>query len=93
MDLLIFKIKFVAATFWGLYAVDRELVFPQILDSFYPSWLNHAMHSSIAVFAFLEMVLTPRTFPLRSSAMTGLFMVMLAYVSWYNYVVFISYNM
>lgn len=73
---------FVATIFWGLYAVDRELIFPAILDSFYPSWLNHAMHSSIAVFGLLEMVVTPRTFPSRSAALTGLAMLMLVYVVW-----------
>lgn len=29
----------VAITFWGLYAIDRELVFPKVLDSFFPNWL------------------------------------------------------
>ena len=44
------------------------------------------MHSSIAVFAFLEMVLIPRTFPSRSSALTGLIMLMLAYVLWIHFI-------
>jgi len=30
----------VVILFWGLYAVDRELVFPAALDSFYPKYLN-----------------------------------------------------
>merc|ERR1712071_109656 len=40
---------FVSITFWGLWAVDREIIFPSALDAFFPSWLNHILHSSIAV--------------------------------------------
>ncbi|KAG8566920.1 hypothetical protein GDO81_013418 [Engystomops pustulosus] len=35
---------FVCASFWSIYAYDRELVYPKELDSFIPQWLNHAMH-------------------------------------------------
>ena len=30
-------------TFWGIYAVDRELVYPKALDKLIPPWLNHIM--------------------------------------------------
>jgi len=33
--------------FWMIYAVDRELVYPKILDKIIPSWLNHVMVSSL----------------------------------------------
>ena len=36
-------VQFVVVTFWGLYAVDRELVFPKHLDKIVPMWLNHVM--------------------------------------------------
>ena len=35
--------QFVVATFWVLYAVDRELVYPKALDAIIPTWLNHIM--------------------------------------------------
>ncbi|KAL7985624.1 hypothetical protein Chor_004194, partial [Crotalus horridus] len=34
---------FVAVAFWGLYAIDRELVYPKELDEINPDWLNHTM--------------------------------------------------
>ncbi|KAF7248645.1 Androgen-induced gene 1 protein [Varanus komodoensis] len=34
---------FVAVAFWGLYAYDRELIYPAELDAINPSWLNHSM--------------------------------------------------
>ena len=35
---LVFPAAFnVGITFWGLYAVDRELVFPKVLDAVFPS--------------------------------------------------------
>jgi len=40
-------LQFVVLTFWGIYAVDRELVFPKALDGIIPSWLNHVMVGEI----------------------------------------------
>ena len=37
---------FVASVFWTLYAIDRELVFPEILDRFVSPALNHMMHTT-----------------------------------------------
>ncbi|XP_030747755.1 androgen-dependent TFPI-regulating protein-like [Sitophilus oryzae] len=54
---LIFPCSLIVMTiFWGLYAVDRELIFPKIIDTFYPKWLNHTMHTIIAVPLVLELV-------------------------------------
>ncbi|GCB68815.1 hypothetical protein scyTo_0015256 [Scyliorhinus torazame] len=33
----------VVIMFWALYLYDRELVYPKILDSFIPPWINHGM--------------------------------------------------
>lgn len=40
------SMQFVVCTFWSLYLVDRELVYPKLLDNFIPQWLNHGMVSS-----------------------------------------------
>merc|ERR1712127_1167924 len=32
--------QFVSIAFWSLYVIDRKLIFPVILDSIMPSWLN-----------------------------------------------------
>ena len=45
----------VGITFWSLFWINRELVFPKALDEFFPSWLNHIMHTNIIVFILLEL--------------------------------------
>ncbi|XP_055391777.1 androgen-induced gene 1 protein isoform X5 [Bubalus kerabau] len=34
---------FVVAVFWIIYAYDREMIYPKLLDNFIPGWLNHGM--------------------------------------------------
>jgi len=38
---MIVFLKIVFLMFWGLYALDRELVHPSSLDDVIPSWANH----------------------------------------------------
>jgi hypothetical protein len=63
-------------------AVDRELVFPKALDPFFPSWLNHVMHTNIMVFTLLEMVTSFRTYPKRSRGLTALLVFTGIYLGW-----------
>ncbi|PRD26631.1 UNVERIFIED_CONTAM: Aig1 [Trichonephila clavipes] len=47
---------FVVFMFWGLYAIDRELIFPKVLETIFPAWLNHVSVSKIfcsVVYSFL----------------------------------------
>jgi hypothetical protein len=50
----------VTLTFWAIYAIDRELIFPRALDVFYPAILNHQQHTAVAGFVLLELVLARR---------------------------------
>lgn len=81
---------FVGVTFWGLYAVDRELVLPNLLDKYFPTWLNHIMHTNIMFFALLELVLTYRKYPSRTKGLTGLVLFQLTYMAWMHIVYFKS---
>jgi len=60
---------FVVLTFWGIYAVDRELVFPKALDAFIPSWLNHVMHTTVLPFLLVEKYLVYHDYPSRSKGL------------------------
>ena len=42
--------QFVVITFWGIYVVDRELVYPERLDKIIPTWLNHVMVISLQLY-------------------------------------------
>jgi hypothetical protein len=36
-------LQFVALSFWILYAIDREMVYPEYLDALLPAWHNQIM--------------------------------------------------
>ncbi|GLH15391.1 Androgen-induced protein 1 [Gryllus bimaculatus] len=82
--------QFVGLTFWGLYAIDRELVFPKALDPYFPSWLNHVMHTNIMIFIVLEMVLSFRKYPTRGNGTGGLTAFMCVYLVWTFIIYFYS---
>lgn len=73
---------FVGITFWSLMLIDRELVFPKVLDAYFPWWLNHLMHTMIMVSTITETLIAPRTYPKRSKGLLGLLMFLLIYLVW-----------
>lgn len=76
----------VAFTFWTLYAIDRELVFPKIIDSFYPWWLNHALHSNVFVLILLESFILHHQYLGWRKEATVLTAAIVAYIAWVNIV-------
>ncbi|XP_021364277.1 androgen-induced gene 1 protein-like [Mizuhopecten yessoensis] len=79
---------FVVCTFWGIYLVDRELVYPQKLDKFIPSWLNHVMHTTILPLLLGEMCLVYHHFPSRSRGLKILMSFALSYLIWILWVAY-----
>lgn len=77
---------FVGLTFWGLYAIDRELIFPKLIDQFFPTWLNHLMHTNIMVFSLLELLTSYRQYPSRKVGLPILIVFMLSYLVWIHYI-------
>lgn len=73
---------FVTLTFWGLYFIDRELIFPKAIDPYFPPWLNHIMHTNIAIFLLIEVFTSFRRYPTRKQGLTLLASVMLTYLVW-----------
>lgn len=74
--------SFVGVLFWGIYAVDRELILPRSLDPYFPLWLNHVMHSNIVIFAILELVTSFRMYPTRKVGLSILCSFMVCYLIW-----------
>ncbi|XP_077990696.1 androgen-induced gene 1 protein-like isoform X2 [Glandiceps talaboti] len=72
----------VVIMFWGIYAVDRELVFPEWLDKIFPAWLNHIMHTTVLPFLLLEMFFTRHKYPSMKSGITGTLTVGFTYLFW-----------
>ncbi|XP_078411648.1 androgen-induced gene 1 protein-like isoform X2 [Cetorhinus maximus] len=73
---------FVVVSFWLLYAIDRELVYPKILDQIIPTWMNHAMHSVVLVLLTLELILVPHHCPSRKGGMALLVTFCSSYLLW-----------
>nr|XP_022325648.1 androgen-induced gene 1 protein-like isoform X3 [Crassostrea virginica] len=79
---------FVVLTFWGIYAVDRELVYPKELDKIIPSWLNHIMHTTILPFLLIDKFLVYHQYPSRKIGFATLLSLALLYLSWILWVAF-----
>lgn len=75
---------FVGLTFWIIYFIDRELIFPRALDPYFPTWLNHVMHTNIMIFVLIEMFTSFRKYPSRKFGITVLSLFMLVYLVWIN---------
>ena len=56
-------LQLVSVLFWGFFTYNRNLVCPEIVDEYVPPYVNHMMHTSVAVFAVLEMLLRPHSYP------------------------------
>ncbi|OQV12750.1 putative Androgen-induced 1 [Hypsibius exemplaris] len=74
---------FVVLMFWAIYAVDRELIFPQFLDDVFPAWANHVMHTVILPVNLIEMALDYHAHPKsRWSGLKNLVIFSFAYQVW-----------
>ncbi|XP_063281735.1 androgen-induced gene 1 protein-like [Pelobates fuscus] len=73
---------FVVTSFWSIYAYDRELVYPEVLDSFIPQWLNHAMHTYVLPLLLIELFACSHQYPSKKNALLVLGIFCLAYISW-----------
>lgn len=76
----------VGVTFWTLYGIDRETIYPAILDLIYPNWLNHAMHTYVVVYALVELGVTGHRYPDRRRGFAGLGVFMAGYIMWVHFV-------
>ncbi|KAJ8945888.1 hypothetical protein NQ318_002729 [Aromia moschata] len=56
--------------FWGIWLIDRELIFPKVIDEVFPTWLNHAVHTFIVVPLIVDLLLPKRYsfVPFRNAA-------------------------
>ena len=45
---------YVSISFWSIYTVDRDLIFPAWIEQYIPLWLNHCIHTVILPVVLLE---------------------------------------
>ncbi|XP_035519679.1 androgen-dependent TFPI-regulating protein [Morone saxatilis] len=73
---------FVVLLFWSIFAYDRELVYPASIDTFFPPWINHAMHTFVLPVLLGEMLVQPHIYPPTKHALAALGVVGLSYLFW-----------
>ncbi|XP_078101138.1 androgen-dependent TFPI-regulating protein [Sander vitreus] len=73
---------FVVLLFWTIFAYDRELVYPATIDTFFPPWINHAMHTFVLPVSLGEVLVQPHIYPQTKHALAALGGVGLAYLFW-----------
>ena len=81
---LAFPVAMIVVTvFWGLYFIDRSLIFPQYMELVLPFWKNHIMHTLPVLTALLENFLTKHRYHENFiRGFTPLFLFALAYIIW-----------
>ncbi|XP_069792210.1 androgen-induced gene 1 protein [Narcine bancroftii] len=83
MSVLAFPVGVLVVTmFWALYLYDRELVYPKILDSFIPQWINHGMHTTVLPFILIEMRTTYHNYPHRKAGQAAVSFFSTGYILW-----------
>ncbi|KAH8377370.1 hypothetical protein KR093_005099 [Drosophila rubida] len=80
----------VAISFWVIYLWDRELIFPAELDAIFPSWLNHVVHTNVALLAIMDLFTCFRRYPSRLAGVAGNTTFMILYVIWVHIVKYFS---
>lgn len=78
----------VVVSFWLIYAIDRELIYPSRLDSLIPIWLNHVMHTLPLVACLIEMALVNHNYPRFVKGVLLSVMIGIAYLVWIFYIAF-----
>ncbi|CAI8031983.1 Trafficking protein particle complex subunit 9, partial [Geodia barretti] len=73
---------FVAVGFWGIYAIDREMIYPFRLEEYNPAILNHFWHTTIVVAVLVELLLVFHRFPTTRNAVAMIFSYSTAYIVW-----------
>jgi len=75
---------FVGVIFWSLWAVDRELVFPEKLDQYIPPLVNHLMHTTVIPLQLGQLLLVKHKYPTRTLGYTITATLCMAYLAWVN---------
>merc|ERR1739844_86518 len=78
------------STFWGIYMMDRELIYPAALDNIIPSWLNHVMHTWCGVLIFLEAILVQHQYPRNRVGISAMLLLGIAYMAWVLWIAHIA---
>ena len=78
----------VTTSFWAIYGVNRELIWPTFLDKHYPLWVNHMVHTTCMVSQLIELKMVFHVFPSTKTGMATTIGFYLTYLTWILYIAF-----
>lgn len=71
---------YVSGAFWTIYAIDKDLIFPEVVAKVTPVWANHVMHTFVGVFIIVELLFAARNYPSRKVTVSLTFTFILGYL-------------
>lgn len=77
----------IAITFWSIYAIDRELIFPVHVEPYWPQWLNHTSHTVILLIVLIENYLVDHR---RREEKNGLLLTWTVTISYMFWAIFVK---
>ena len=81
---------FVPTIFWILFNIDRNLVFPPLLDKVFPPITNHMMHTTPLPSQILELLLVYHIYPRKISGIPAIVAFCLTYIGWIFYIAYVG---
>jgi len=78
--------SFVTLSFWTLYVIDRNLIFPESLDKYYPLWANHMLHTTCLISQMIEMNTSFHGYSSKTKGCLTTIGFVLAYLGWVLYI-------
>ena len=85
-----YVLQFVSIMFWGIYAIDREVIYPAVLDNTIPFHLNHLWHTTIILCVFAELVIVFHRYPSNMVAALITLAYSCGYIVWIVWVFTVS---
>jgi hypothetical protein len=73
-------------TYHSISMIDQELVFPEALKAFFPSWLNFFLHTLVSILPLFEMGLSRNEFKYRKTSLKLLLIGLAGYLIWVHVV-------
>ncbi|XP_034841110.1 androgen-dependent TFPI-regulating protein-like [Maniola hyperantus] len=74
---------YVSLAFWSIYAIDKELIFPERIEKLYHPALNHVMHTTVSVFIIIELFTSYRNYPSRKLGYIVTYLFYVSYLVWF----------
>lgn len=82
--------QMVAVSFWTVYAIDRELIYPAANDEFIPFILNHFWHTTVIICVLVELAIVFHRYPTTKTALLVIYLSGGSYLAWITWVFFAS---